>query len=523
MEIDASIYVSISLIFLAAVAFQFHRGANNTSPAKNSLQLPPSPPNRRALPFLGHLHLLSKPVHRSLHNLSHNGAGAVKFPIMWIQFGSRPAVVVSSSAAAEECFTGKNDVALANRPLLMVGKHIGYNQTTMVQAPYGDHWRHLRRVGAVEILSSGRLNELAGIRRDEIRNLILRLADHNDNACKKVEVRTMFHDLMFNIVMTMIAGKRYDGPASGGQEQFKEIMVEVLACAGASSNADFLPVLNWLDGGRYERKLAGLSKRLDEFMQRLIDEHRVSNNGGKTMIDHLLSLQHVEPEQYSDQIIKGLIQNVFLGAIDTSTVTLEWAMSNLLNHPEIMKKARDEIDTQVGEGRMVEEHDLPKLQYLQNTISETFRLYPPGPLLIPRTSSRDFTLGGYHVPRNTMLLVNAWAIHRDPEVWDDATSFKPERFETGGDGEAEAGDRSSSRRPKPIPFGMGRRACPGEGLARRLVGLTLASLIQCFEWKKVVEEEDIDMAEGPGITMPKLIPLQLNCKLRPIAKDMVIA
>ncbi|CAL1366437.1 unnamed protein product [Linum trigynum] len=113
MEVDASIYVSISLIFLAAVAFKFHRGANNTSPAKNSLQLPPSPPNRRALPFLGHLHLLSKPVHRSLHNLSHTGSGAVRFPIMWIQFGSRPAVVVSSSAAAEECFTCKNDVALA--------------------------------------------------------------------------------------------------------------------------------------------------------------------------------------------------------------------------------------------------------------------------------------------------------------------------------------------------------------------------------------------------------------------------
>ncbi|CAL1366433.1 unnamed protein product [Linum trigynum] len=198
-------------------------------------------------------------------------------------------------------------------------------------------------------------------------------------------------------------------------------------------------------------------------------------------------------------------------------------MSNLLNHPEILKKARDEIDTQVGEGRMVEELDLPKLQYLQNTISETLRLYPPRPLLIPRTSSRDFTLGGYHVPRNTMLLVNAWAIHRDPQVWDDATSFKPERFEISGDGEAEAGDRSSSRRPKPIPFGIGRRACPGEGLARRLVGLTLASLIQCFEWKKVVEEEDIDMAEGPGITMPKLIPLQLNCKPHRMVSDMVIA
>ncbi|CAI0542735.1 unnamed protein product [Linum tenue] len=356
---------------------------------------------------------------------------------MRLKFGSRPVVVVSSAAAAEECFTS-HDVVLANRPNLMMGKHIGYNHTTMIQAPYGDHWRNLRRIGAVEIFSAGRLNNFAAIRRDEVNSLVLRLAAGH----KKVELRTMFQDLTFNNMMRMIAGKRYygDAMAAAGEDQleeaerFKEMM-------GASSNADFLPVLNWLDGGRFERKLIML-----------------------------------------------------LAGTDTSAVTLEWAMSNLLNHPEILRKARDEIDAQIGEeGRMVDEVlDLPKLHYLQNVITETLRLYPSAPLLVPHSSSRDFTLGGYHVPRNTMLLVNAWAIHRDPRVWADSTSFKPERFEGGG-----------------------------AGLAQRVVGLTLASLIQCFEWEKVVEEdeeeeEDIDMAEGTGLTMPKLIPLQLNCRPRPI-------
>ncbi|CAL1414778.1 unnamed protein product [Linum trigynum] len=513
MEINASIYLSIVLVFLA-IAFKLsHRARNNN--------LPPPPPNRRALPVLGHLHLLTKPLHRSLHKLSHNGGGA-STPIMRLKFGSRPVVVVSSAAAAEECFTS-HDVVLANRPNLMMGKHIGYNHTTMIQAPYGDHWRNLRRIGAVEIFSAGRLNNFAAIRRDEVRSLVLRLAaDHNGH--KNVELRTMFQDLTFNNMMRMIAGKKYYGDATAAgedreeAERFKEMMVEVMGYAGASSNADFLPVLNWLDGGRFERKLAGLSRRLDAFMQRLIDDRRdSSSNDNTTMIDHLLSLQQSQPEYYSDQIIKGIIQIMLLAGTDTSAVTLEWAMSNLLNHPEILRKARDEIDAQIGEeGRMVDEVlDLPKLHYLQNVITETLRLYPSAPLLVPHSSSQDFTLGGYHVPRNTMLLVNAWAIHRDPRVWADSTSFKPERFE--------GSDEHSC--PKPIPFGIGRRACPGAGLAQRVVGLTLASLIQCFEWEKVVEEEekDIDMAEGTGLTMPKLIPLQLNCRPRPIIHNMVLA
>jgi isoflavone 2'-hydroxylase len=129
---------------------------------------------------------------------------------------------------------------------------------------------------------------------------------------------------------------------------------------------------------------------------------------------------------------------------------------------------------------------------------------PCGPLLVPHMSSDDCTVGGYDVPRNTMLLVNAWAIHRDPKVWDDATSFKPERFECG---EADA--------HKLIPFGLGRRACPGAGLAQRTVGLALGSLIQCFEWERVGEEE-VDMAEGNGITMPKAVALEAMCKARPI-------
>lgn len=192
---------------------------------------------------------------------------------------------------------------------------------------------------------------------------------------------------------------------------------------------------------------------------------------------------------------------MLLGGTETSATTLEWAMSALLNHPEILNKAREEIDTNIGLDRLVEESDISNLPYLQNIINETFRLHPAFALLAPHFSSKDCTIGGYNVPQGTILLVNAWAIHRDSKLWNDPTQFKPERFEKEGETD------------KLIPFGLGRRACPGASLGQRTVGLTLALFIQCFEWKRISEKE-IDMTEGKGATTPKLIPLEAMCKAR---------
>lgn len=181
-------------------------------------------------------------------------------------------------------------------------------------------------------------------------------------------------------------------------------------------------------------------------------------------------------------------------------------MSLLLNHPDTMKRVKAEIDRTVTEnGRPLEEQDLPKLDYLHNVINETHRLYPAVPLLVPHESSEDCVVGGFHVPRGTMLLVNAWAIHRDPEVWEDPKKFMPERFRAG------SADHDEGCRL--IPFGAGRRGCPGAGVGNRVVALTLGALIQSFEWKRIGEEE-VDMAEGLGLSMPKAKPLEAICTPR---------
>lgn len=193
---------------------------------------------------------------------------------------------------------------------------------------------------------------------------------------------------------------------------------------------------------------------------------------------------------------------LFAGS-DSSGATIEWAMSNLLNHPEVLKKAADELDIHIGQDHLLNESDLSKLPYLKNIILETLRLYPPAPLLIPHMSSDDVTIEGFNVPRGTLVMVNSWGISRDPRFWSEATRFKPERFEKEGE------------EKKFAPFGLGRRACPGEVMAMQSVGLTLGLLIQCFDWKRVSEEE-IDMKEQTWFNLTKLAPLKAMCRARPV-------
>ncbi|KFK33753.1 hypothetical protein AALP_AA5G055600 [Arabis alpina] len=487
-----NLYLILSL-FLLFLSLRFLLGIR-----RRKLNQPPSP--TWTLPIIGHLHLLKLPLHRSFLSLSQS---LDKSSIFSLSLGTRLVYVVSSHSVAEECFT-KNDVVLANRPEFIVGKHIGYNSTTMVGAAYGESWRNLRRIGTIEVFSSLRLNSFLSIRKDEIRRLILRLSKNTKQEFAKVEMRPLFMDLTINNILRMVAGKRFYGDGTEDDDEarhVRQLIAEVAASSGAGNAADYFPILRWITN--YEKRVKKLAGRVDGFLQGLVNEKRVEKEKGNTMIDHLLSLQETQPHYYTDVIIKGIILVMILAGTDTSAGTLEWAMSNLLNHPEVLQKAKAEIDTQIGLNRLIEEQDIVKLPYLHNIVSETLRLYPVAPMLLPHLASKDCIVAGYDVPRDTIILVNAWAIHRDPKKWEDAEMFKPERFEKEGEDK------------KLMAFGIGRRACPGSGLAQRLVTLALGSLVQCFEWERVGEENE-DMRESEkGTTMRKAMSLRAMCRARP--------
>ncbi|KAD6119049.1 hypothetical protein E3N88_10320 [Mikania micrantha] len=431
---------------------------------------------------------------------------------MALRFGSRPVLVITSPSAAEECFT-KNDIVLANRPLLLSGKYLDYNHSTVGAAPYGDLWRDLRRIMTLELFSTARLKSFMGVRDDEVRSLIKTLYEESFQDFTKVQMRSRIQGLSFNIIMKMAANKRFYGSGVEDSEEadkFKEVIRDVFEINGATNPGDFIPFLRWIDYGGFEKKLLKLQKKCDSFSQNLIEEIRTKRCDSSrekekdtTFIDSMLSLQEQEPAYYTDDIIKGNILILLQAGTDTSAGTIEWAMALLLNHPDVLDRARKEIDSNIGQERLVQETDLANLPYIQCIINETLRLFPAGPLLVPHEPSQDCTIGGFHVARGTMVLVNAWAIHRNPMIWDDPLCFKPERFENMGN----EGYRF-------IPFGMGRRQCPGSGLANRVMGLALASLIQCFEWKRVGEEL-VDLSEGEGLTIPKEEPLEAMCRARP--------
>lgn len=288
---DASWLYTICSFFLLLLAFNFA--------TSRKLKLPPSPVLR--LPFFGHLYLLKAPIHRTYLQLSEKLG-----PIFSLHLGNRLIVVVSSPSLFEECFT-KNDVVLANRTHFIVSKYIGYNYTTLLDAPYGDHWRNLRRLFMVEVLSTTRLNMFQQTRQDEVKLMLERLYNSSKHDLARVELKKVFMDLNLNIIMRMVSGKRYYDVRDSNEEakQFQDNMEDLNKALGGTTNpADFFPLLRWIFRG-HEKYVERISEKLDAFFQNMVDECRRNRNN--SMIDHLLYLQESDPEYYSDTIIKGII------------------------------------------------------------------------------------------------------------------------------------------------------------------------------------------------------------------------
>ncbi|XP_054823942.1 cytochrome P450 81E8-like [Prosopis cineraria] len=469
-----------------------------------SKNLPPGPPS---LPMLGNILQIQRPLFRFFHSLS------LKYgPIYTLRFGSQIAVVVSSLSGCQECFT-KNDTILANRRPLLKTKHLAYNNKTVVMAPYGDYWRNLRRIISLDVLSVKRINSFLSIRNDEIKLLLRKLCRTCREDYAKVELRSVLVDMSFNAAMRMVWGQWFFNNESDVTDveevrRFREVMKESSAfdLGNVESNfGDFVPFFRWIDYKDYQKRLRGIEKRLDDSFNQLIDLYRSKRRGMEgqnTMVEHLLASQETEPEFYTDDVVKALI--LVMVASDNAAVALEWMMANLVNHPDELQKARDEIKAVVGEERLVQEADVPKLGYIHNIIIESMRLCPPNPFLNVHVASEDCRVEGYDVPRGTMVFVNAYGIHRDPRLWPEPARFKPERYDRG------EGDVRNL-----LSFGMGRRACPGEALSLRTMGLATAVMIQCFDWKRVGEEA-LDLTAAHGLVMRKATPLEVLCKARPI-------
>lgn len=260
------------------------------------------------------------------------------------------------------------------------------------------------------------------------------------------------------------------------------------------------------------RKLKRINLALDDALEKIVTEHeeapRVQNvQHHNDFIDILLSVMQQPMDLHDHQNhhtinrvnLKAIVLDMVAGAFETSGVVIEWALSELMRHPRVMTNLQHELHNIVGMNRMVEEADLPNLSYLDMVIKETLRLYPVGPLLIPRESMEDVTINGYHIKKKSRIIVNVWAIGRDPKVWsDNAHMFYPERF-VGSNVDLRGHDFQL------LPFGAGRRGCPGFQLGLTTVKLVVAQLMHCFNWELPcgMTPDDVDMNEKFGLSMPR--------------------
>ncbi|KAL8111566.1 cytochrome P450 71A9-like [Apium graveolens] len=455
------------------------------------------PPGPRKLPFIGNLHQLGQFPHRSLQCLSRRHG-----PLMFLQLGSVPTLVVSSAAMAKEtCKT--HDLVFSSRPSLCALNKLGYKSSTITFAPYAEYWRQVRKIAVVELLRVKRVQSFKAIREQEVAFMIEKVANSSSSLINLSELMLLLaNNIVLRVVFSM-KGSNYG--EKNVKSEFDEILHETQDLLGMVNIADYLPWMGWFNKlNGVEARLGKNFRELDSFYDRAIQEHRecprkARKDEHEDLVDVLLRVQ-TAPNQdiaLTDDQIKAVLTDMFIAGTDTSAATLAWTMSELIKKPSVMKKTQEEVRGIVkGKGAFVQERGLPKLEYLPMIIKEALRLHPPVPLLLPRETTETRVIGGYEIPAKTRVFINATAISLDPELWDDpensSIDFRGQHFEL-------------------LPFGAGRRGCPGTNFAVLTVELALANLLLSFDWRLPdrMNADDVDMEDAVGLTVHNKAPLCL--------------
>ncbi|CAO2828109.1 unnamed protein product [Amaranthus hypochondriacus] len=477
------------------------------NPSKN---LPPGP---QKLPLLGNLHQLASKTtlpHQRLAELAR-----VHGPIMHLQLGQVPTVVISSSEMAKEALK-TNDSALCSRPNLLTPEVIYYKSSDIALAPYGEYWRQVRKIATLELFTARRVHGFHSYREEAIMDFFQSMLPLV-KAGSVINLSSKLFNLSFDIMLRLAINKK----AKDG-EAFRKLVADTAELSSGFSIGDLYPSLKFISSiSGMKAKLQRMVTRMDNIMDPIIEEHIINNKHNEEdgdLVDILLNYykddNHLHNKFHlTKDNIKAIVFELFGAGGETSSTIIDWTIAELLKNPRVMKKAQNEVRQVLQENIiMVDKSSLEKLTYLKCIIKETLRLHPPVPCLVPRESMKECKINGYDIPLKTRVFVNAWAIGRNPECWKDPEKFDPERF-------VNSSIDYKGNNFELIPFGAGRRICPGMGLGIATVELVLAMLLYHFDWKLPhgIKQEDIDMNEAFGIIGRRKMDLEVIPVLQPFS------
>ncbi|CAN1761531.1 2-methylbutanal oxime monooxygenase [Linum perenne] len=473
---------------------------NKSSPAV--LNPPPGPPQ---LPVIGNLHQLdTTSLYKSFHVMSQ-------------QYGHAPTVVISSSDGARQLMKD-NDLDTCSRPLGAGAKKLSYNYLDVAFSPYSDYWQEMRKLFIFELLSMKRVHTFSYARDQHVDKMVERVKEAAARG-EAVNLSKLVFNVADGIIGTVAFGGLY-AQVGFSKHGFVKVMEEAMDMLNGFHAEDFLPiagkVVDWLTGAttRWEKTF----RKLDGFFEKIIALHLDPNRKKPEhddVVDVLIGLMKDQSAsfQITNDHLKAILMvritcsltqyrtlmniNIFLGAIDTSAVTVGWAFSELLRNPRIMSKAQSEIRSLVGPNQnRAETQHVDKFNYLELIIRETFRKHPPIPLLVPHFCMKHCKIDGYDILPGTQIIVNAYSLGHDPKTWADPESFYPERFQ-GSDVDYKGSHFEL------IPFGAGRRICPGLAMGTTAVKSMLANLLYHFDYELPggMRLEDFPMEAAGGLTI----------------------
>ncbi|PON50717.1 Cytochrome P450, E-class, group I [Trema orientale] len=433
--------------------------------------------------------------HRNLTDL------AKKFgDILLLRMGQRNLVVVSSPELAKEVLHTQG-VEFGSRTRNVVFDIFTGKGQDMVFTVYGEHWRKMRRIMTVPFFTNKVVQQYRFGWEAEAASVVEDVKKNPESARNGIVLRRRLQLMMYNNMYRIMFDRRFDSEEDPLFVKLKALNGERsrLAQSFEYNYGDFIPILRPFLRGYLKICKEVKERRLQLFKEYFVDERKklgstkssTDHDGLKCAIDHILEAQ--QKGEINEDNVLYIVENINVAAIETTLWSIEWGIAELVNHPEIQRKLRQELDTVLGPGVQVTEPDMQKLPYLQAVIKETLRLRMAIPLLVPHMNLHEAKLGGYDIPAESKILVNAWWLANNPANWKKPEEFRPERFL-----QEESKVEANGNDFRYLPFGVGRRSCPGIILALPILGITLGRLVQNFELLPPPGQSQIDTAEKGG-------------------------